>query len=65
MRWATVIDSVLKMMNAPTKIEIAANASRMPRRIFTNELRPSSVKRSCFFADSTVTPEPSWFFSVA
>jgi hypothetical protein len=36
MRWATVIDSVLKMMKAPTKIEMPPNASRIPRMIFTN-----------------------------
>ena len=65
MRWATVIESVLKMMNAPTKIEIAPKATRIPRMIFTNEVRPSSVKRSCFFALWTLACGPSCWRSEA
>ena len=42
-RCATVIDSVLKIVNAPTKIATPPKASRIVLTIDTNSLSPSSV----------------------
>ena len=53
-RWATVIDSVLKIVKAPTKIATPPKARRMIRMIFTNIFRPSRSKRSCAAAVWTV-----------
>ena len=53
-RCATVIDSALKMMNAPTKIATIPKASTNPWRKLTNDFSPSSVKRSCLAAVSTL-----------
>ena len=52
-RWATVIESVLKMVNAPTRIATPPNTSSAIRMIEMNCSSPSSVKRSCFSAVTT------------
>ena len=55
-RWATVIESVLKMMNAPTNRAIPPNATSavlmMSRKLFS----PLMSKRSWDSADATSTP---------
>jgi hypothetical protein len=45
-RWATVIDSELKIVNAPTSSATPPNASSTPLMIEMNCFSPSSVKRS-------------------
>ena len=52
-RWATVIESVLKMVNAPTRIATPPNTSSAIRMIEMNCSSPSSVKRSCSAAVTT------------
>ena len=46
-RWATVIESVLKIVNAPTRIATPPKTSSTVLMIPMNFFRPSSVKRSC------------------
>jgi hypothetical protein len=58
-RWATVIESVLKIVNAPTRIATKPNTIRTIVMIEMNIFRPSSVKRSCSFAVMTVASEPT------
>ena len=53
MRCATVIESVLKMVNAPTRIATPPNTSSATLMIEMNCSSPSSVKRSCFAAVTT------------
>ena len=45
-RWATVIDSELKIVNAPTSTATPAKASRTVRRMSTNSSSESKAKRS-------------------
>ena len=59
-RWATVIESVLKIVNAPTSTATPPKISRAVLMIPMNCLRPSSVKRSCFAADWTCAPGPTF-----
>ena len=58
-RWATVIESVLKIVNAPTKIATPPKISSTVLMIPMNFLRPSSVKRSCAWADWTWLAGPT------
>ena len=58
-RWATVIESVLKIVNAPTKIATPPNTSRTVLMIPMNFFSPSSVKRSCASAVWTCRPGPT------
>ncbi len=53
-RWATVIESVLKMVNAPTRMATPPKTSRAIRMIEMNCSSPSRVKRS--WAWAVVTP---------
>jgi hypothetical protein len=55
-RCATVIPSVLKMMNAPTKSETKPNTSSAVRRILSPSSSPFRSKRSCDCADWTSAP---------
>ena len=57
-RWATVIESVLKIVNAPTKIATKPNTSSTVRMIEMNCSRPSSPKRSCALAVWTWAEPP-------
>ena len=50
-RWATVIESVLKIVKAPTRMATPPNTSRTTRMIPMNCFRPSRVKRSWAAAD--------------
>ena len=58
-RWATVIESVLKIVKAPTKIAMKPNTSSTVRMIEMNCSRPSSVKRSWALAVCTWAEEPT------
>ncbi len=58
-RWATVIDSELKIVNAPTSTATPAKASRIVRMMFTNVRRESNVKRSSAAALLTVARGPA------
>ena len=58
-RCATVIDSVLKMVNAPTRIATPPKTSSAMRMIPMNWSSPSSVKRSCAAAVCTCAVVPS------
>jgi hypothetical protein len=49
-RWATVIESVLKIVNAPTRIATPPKISSAILMIEMKSSSPSSVKRSCFSA---------------
>ena len=52
-RWATVIERVLKITNAPTKSEIPANASRKYWMKFVNSLTSSLSSLASAVADRT------------
>ena len=58
-RWATVIESVLKIVNAPTRTATPPNTSRTVRMMPMNVFRPSSVKRSCAAAVWTCASGPT------
>ena len=58
-RWATVIESVLKIVNAPTKIATPPKISSTVLMIPMNFFRPSSVKRSCAAAVWTWASRPT------
>ena len=58
-RWATVIESVLKIVNAPTRIATPPNTSRTVLMMPMKPFRPSSVKRSWAAAVWTSAPRPS------
>ncbi len=52
-RWATVIESVLKIVNAPTSTATPPNTSSAIRMTEMKSSSPSSVKRSCSAAETT------------
>ena len=52
-RWATVIESVLKIVNAPTRTATKPNTIRTIVMIPMNIFSPSRVKRSCALAVCT------------
>jgi hypothetical protein len=58
-RWATVIESELKMVNPPTSTAIPANASRIARMIVMNDFSESNVKRSSAAAERISAPGPT------
>ena len=55
-RWAIAIESALKIVNAPTSSATPAKASRIVRRMSTNDFRPSRSKRSSAAAERTTVP---------
>ena len=57
-RWATVIDRVLKIVNAPTSTATTPNTTSTTWMIEMNCFRPSSVKRSWAVAVWTSPAEP-------
>ena len=58
-RWATVIESVLKIVNAPTRTATPPNTSRTVLMMPMNFFSPSSVKRSCAAAVWTWRSAPT------
>jgi hypothetical protein len=54
-RWATVIDIVLKMTNAPTKSAIPPKASRKYSMNFVNSATSSLSSLACAMPDLTAT----------
>ena len=58
-RWATVIESVLKIVNAPTRTATPPNTSRTVLMMPMNCFSPSSVKRSWAAAVCTCAPGPT------
>jgi hypothetical protein len=58
-RWATVIENVLKMTNAPTNSAMPANVSRKYRMIDVNWPISSSASSASTLADWTVVPAGS------
>ena len=50
-RWAMAIESALKIVNAPTSSATPAKASRIVRRMSTNDFRPSRSNRSSAAAE--------------
>ena len=57
-RWATVIEKVLKITKAPTKSAMPANDSRKYRMKLVNSTDSRSLD-ACWSPVRTVTPEPS------
>ena len=64
-RWAIAIESALKIVNAPTSSATPAKASRIVRRMSTNDFRPSRSKRSSAAAERTTVPAGAWSSSPA